>query len=383
MMQYHDSSFPPWYVEGFAEYLATARFTDRHVELGRPNPVRLSWLSDQSDWIPMDQILFPRTEGRPADQSRFYAQSWLLTHYLLSDPARYTPFLRYLQALGRHEDPPRAFAASFGFDSAQMQRQLVRYASGSIYFRRMDRASIAQAPEIAITRLPASADRLLLAQAAMQIGREPSEAQLARIRREAARFADPFAKRVLAEAETMYGDRAVAERLLGELLAANPNDVDLLYLRGMVHVVAARDAEAESRVALFRQARVSFSRAHQLDQNHFLTLYRYAQSFSGEREFASENNRNVLLLAHQLAPQVAEIRMNAAALLLMRREYAEAEALLRPLASTAHSGQLAQAAREMIERARRRDNEGVGALFDRASEDDEAEPPAPPPPGAR
>jgi Flp pilus assembly protein TadD len=378
MMQYYDSAFPAWFVEGFAEYMSTAAFTDRHVELGRPSRMRAGWVSATGEWLPMQQILFQPAEGRRIDGAGFYAQSWLLTHYLLNDPARYARFTRYVQALGRHEDPRHAFEASFGFGAEEMHRRLLRYASGSIYYRRMERASIAQAPQITITRLPASAEWLLLAQAGMQTGREPSEAQLVRIRREAARLGDPFAKRVLAEAETMHGDRAIAQRLLDELLAISPNDVELLYLRGMVHVVAAREADAEARAAEFRRARIWFSRAHLLDQDHFLTLYRYAQSFAGEPEFASENNLNVLLLAHQLAPQIAEIRMNAASLLLMRGEFEHAEALLLPLASTAHSGRLAEAARTMIERARRRDNAGIGVAFDREAGDDEEEQPTPP-----
>jgi hypothetical protein len=54
-----------------------------------------------------------------------------------------------------------------------------------------------------------------------------------------------------------------------------------------------------------------------------------------------------------------------------------------PLASTAHSGELADAARAMLERARQRDNAGVGVAFDEADEDEEEEPPPPPPGAAR
>ena len=72
-----------------------------------------------------------------------------------------------------------------------------------------------------------------------------------------------------------------------------------------------------------------------------------------EREFGSENTANVLLLAHQLAPQVSEITMNAARLLISRREYDDAKALLRPLAADPHNAGLAEAARRMMEQARR------------------------------
>ena len=49
------------------------------------------------------------------------------------------------------------------------------------------------------------------------------------------------------------------------------------------------------------------TRAHRVDPNHFQTLYRFAQSLRGEADISSENTSNVLLLAHQLAPQVATV----------------------------------------------------------------------------
>lgn len=383
MMQNYSAAYPAWYVEGFAEYLSTARFTDRHIDLGRPPLGRGPALLDRAGWLPIDEVLFGQTRTSAEPVGRFYAQSWLLTHYLFENPERRRQFARYLSALDRRQEPRAAFQASFGTSPADLQRQLGRYVTGSIIYRRMDRASVAQSPQVTVTRLPASADRLLLMQAAMLIGRQPSDSELARIRSEAARRGDPFARRVLAEAETMYGDPAAAERLLAELLAASPQDVDLLYLRGMAHIVAARDLDAEERTSRFRRARVWFARAHRLDPNHFQTLYRYAQSFSDEPEFVSENNTNVLLLAQQLAPQVAEIRMNAAAMLLMRGDYGRAEALLAPLASTAHQGELAEAARAMLEQARAHDNRGIGISFEQADEEQETPPPGEQPGAAR
>ena len=67
----------------------------------------------------------------------------------------------------------------------------------------------------------------------------------------------------------------------------------------------------------------------------------------------SENTSNVLLLAHQLAPQVAEITMNAAALLITRAaNMPRRSPCSRPLAADPHDAGLAAAAREMIEQAR-------------------------------
>ena len=173
---------------------------------------------------------------------------------------------------------------------------------------------------------------------------------LARIRAAAARHAgDPFAERVLAHAELLYGDAAAADRLLDPLIAASPHDAELLYLKGMRYLVAAEhetDGAADARTA-----RTWFGRAHQADANHYQTLFRYAESLRGDREFESENNLNVLLLAHQLAPQVSAITMNAAALLIHRNDSALAIPLLRPLAGDPHNASLAHAAQQMIEHA--------------------------------
>jgi tetratricopeptide (TPR) repeat protein len=365
MMQYHGNAYPAWYVEGFAEYLATTRFTERHIELGRMNRLRSAWLFRRADWLPVETIMFDRAGVTTLeDLSRFYAQSWLITHYMFADGARRAQLVRYLQALGRGEEPRAAFQASFAVAPAEMQRQLVAYSRQGIVYRRIDRASVGRPVQITMTRLPPSADQLLMSEAAMLVGREPSPEEFARILRETERRGDPYARRVLARAEAIYGDGAAAERLLTELLAATPNDAELLYLRGMRHIAAARTAAPADRAAQYRQARSWFSRAHRADPTHFPTLYRYAHAFQGEPEFRSENTLNIMLLAVQLAPQVPEIRMNAARMLLLRGEFALAERLLQPLASTAHSGEQADSARALLELARARNAEGVELSFD-------------------
>lgn len=61
---------------------------------------------------------------------------------------------------------------------------------------------------------------------------------------------------------------------------------------------------------------------------------------------------NILLLANQLAPQVSEIRIAAAHLMMSRGAYEEASAVLRPLASDAHRGATAAVAIALLELAK-------------------------------
>jgi hypothetical protein len=352
MLQYFPAAYPTWYAEGFAEYVMTARIEPDRIEYGNYNSARASWLADRQDWLPFNQILF----ANPAqlDGSRFYAQSWLLVHYLLSDAGRQERFADYLRRLSRDEEPRAAFVAAFAMQPEALQRALDVYAR-RISYHRMDRAVRADAAEVAVTELPASANDLLLLEAALLVGvRERDRAEvLERIRRLALRHNDPFARRVLARAEVLHGDGAVAERLLDELLAASPNDVDLLYLKGLRYLVAGR-RDAAVRTEQFRRAQGLLARAHRANPNHVPTLYAYAESLSPRERFVTENTQNILLLANHLAPQVAAIRLSAAHMLLLRGDYAQAEALLLPLANSTHSQGAAERSKALLSLARAR-----------------------------
>jgi hypothetical protein len=114
-------------------------------------------------------------------------------------------------------------------------------------------------------------------------------------------------------------------------------------------VAARRDRDKGG--ALAKQAQGWFAKAHKADPNHFQSLAAYveAELFNAA---PTENSVEVLLLAHQLAPQVVDITMRATALLLARNHFDDAAILVEPLASDPHNAGLAAAARRMLERAR-------------------------------
>jgi len=352
MMQYRPNAYPAWYVEGFAEYFMTARFTDRHIDIGNYSPGR-AYAIVEGHWLPMEQVLNAEPQRLSGEaMQQFYAQAWLTVHYFYSTTERQHALGRYLVAL-RGDNPGAALQTTTGLDAAGLTQELHHYiGSGHIEFRRMIRPESETPPPVTVTSLPRGADDLMVYAAALDIGMEEAEGReaLPRIRAAAARHeGDPFAERVLAHAELLYGDPAVADRLLDQLLAAAPHDAELLYLKGMRYMVAAEHGDQWE--ANTHSARSWFTRAHQADANHYQTLFRYAESLRRDRDYASENNINVLLLAHQLAPQVSAITLNAAAVLMGTGDNALAVSLLRPLAADPHDVDLAHAARQLIERA--------------------------------
>jgi hypothetical protein len=78
-------SYPAWYVEGFAEYFMTATFFPTRVDFGLFDAGRAYSLSQQ--WLNWDRVIGRETAKlRSADVLMFYAQSWLLTHYMFRAP---------------------------------------------------------------------------------------------------------------------------------------------------------------------------------------------------------------------------------------------------------------------------------------------------------
>jgi hypothetical protein len=352
MLQYRPTAYPPWYVEGFAEYVMTAQFDKETITYGQASSMRVGWLAN-STWLPLDRVLFQPPPRKPEENALYYAQSWLLVHYLLRDSDRRTKTIDYLNSTAGGEDSRAAFKRVFAVEPKAMQQDIETYAYRKMTYSRLKRRSAAAAPAMTVTALPASADDLLLLEAAMGVGLREADipAMLAKVRAAAAGKGDDYSKRVLAEAEALYGDGAAADRLLDPLLAAAPNDAELLYLKGMRHLVAARRGDDAKERKL---AQPWFVKAHKVDPNHFQTLVRYAESLSGSPRFVSENTQNILLLAHELAPQVSGITMSAAQMLLERGQFDQAALLLTPLASSPHEPELAAVAQALLRQARAR-----------------------------
>ena len=355
MHQYAANAYPAWYVEGFADYFATARFTDRTIDIGNFQRGR-AYSITEGQWLPMDRLLFGTSAGLTREQvAQFYAQAWLVTHYFFSTPERQAALRRLLVA-GRASTLQEGFQTATGFTPDAFRDELRRYIrGGQIRYRRMERERNRPEHAIQIRRLGAVSDEVMLAEAALRVGANgEAQATLAqRVRAAAARQPDdPVARRVAAQGEALFGDAAAADRLLDPLIAASPGDAELMYWKGMRYLRVARDSDdAEAAAA---QARTWLARAYRANDSHYQTLYRYSEALRGRRDSLSENNRNIMLLAHQLAPQVDEIRLNTASMLIARGDAGEAIALLRPLAASPHNPSLAQAAQRLIDQARAR-----------------------------
>ncbi|MES1200929.1 MAG: tetratricopeptide repeat protein, partial [Pseudomonadota bacterium] len=339
MLQTASLPYPSWYVEGFAEYVQTITFERDRAVVGDFTQGRAHDILS-ADWPPIEEFLKPDGARWSAEMhSRFYAESWAATHYLMDDPTRMIHFRDYLHALMTGADPVTAFQPAFGVSPADFERTLHGYARGAI--PRM----VAPLPTIDVSHLQATplsraTDDLLLLDACLrrQVGAQTIHDVGARAEEIAQHFpGDPFAQRVRARALMLRGEYAQARAILEALATASPDDIDVQYLLGESYIVEAKaTTDAHARAATALQGRRYFTRAFHLNQDHVPTLFGYVETYLlGDAGFP-DSAMDVLLRAYDLAPQVSTIGVNAAANLMQRQHYDEAAAMLRPIAFAPH-----------------------------------------------
>lgn len=126
-----DNWLPLWLNEGLAQFYENTDIDDKTAWLGQTNPQELGYLK-RNDMLPIETLL--RVDVRSPyyhDEDKgsiFYAESWVLTHYLIvSDRIQGTHRMRdYCESLAQGEDAVEAAQRAFG-DLGKLQAGLEDY----------------------------------------------------------------------------------------------------------------------------------------------------------------------------------------------------------------------------------------------------------------
>lgn len=381
MMQYLRGKYPGWLIEGFAEYYMTAKLKPGSFEIGAFNTGRAYTLMN-GDWTPTELVLSKRAgELKGSQIAGYYAQSWIMTHYMLSDPNRKKQLFTYVRLLGQGKESIAAWVEATGMSVKDFDAKLKAYSRGNLPSTRFTRPNYTP-PPVAVTTLPKSADDLLLESLrAIRAGcggtrlsdedddkRDQAEkdkeeradaAFLLRVRERAAKYpGDPLAERTLACVELRFGDKAVGMAILDRRIASDTPDADALRMKADVLLAQAGEAtDAGERGSLMDEAARLLLKALAIRPNEYRTLLSYARSRRENADYPNDNMLDVLHNATALAPQVDSVRIERARALMMRRRWDEAEEVLISVANNPHGGGGAAIARAMlkeIERARSR-----------------------------
>lgn len=351
MMQNFSYAYPAWFVEGFAEYYMTASIRGNQVEVGRFHENRGYWLQE-GRWLELEELLSSRPSQVRRYSETYYPVAWLLTHWFMANDERRPRLHAYLLDIGQGGDPVEAMERATGLSIDDLRRELRTYMRSGIPYVRFDYAF----PEVetTVTRLPDSANDLLLLNQRVKVGvaEERRDDTVAEIRRRAERHAeDPFARLALGHAELHMGDPAQGESILLDLLADEPEHVEALQLMASARIAQAAEDPA-NHDTLMSQARGYLQRAYNADGVNYYTLFLIARTRVGAQGYPNDNDLLTWQMAYQTAPQWPASRVGLAEALIQRGDTETAILVLQPLANSPHGGEGAAYAQQLIAQAR-------------------------------
>jgi len=128
-----NGNFPPsgaWFDEGFAEYFSTIDVMGDSVEIGKP-PMGSMELLTSSGWIPMAGLLRVQHDSKiyneGSGRALFYAESWVLVHYLYDMNKLHQAGVYFNLELDQHVPVEAALQQAFGLTPKELQKAVDNY----------------------------------------------------------------------------------------------------------------------------------------------------------------------------------------------------------------------------------------------------------------
>jgi Flp pilus assembly protein TadD len=121
---------PLWFDEGFADYFSTLRLDKDSYVLGAA-PQQYATVLQQT-WMPLEQVFSitpysPEYKSMQHGRGAFYAESWLLVHYLLSSKMLPQTMQYFSLVFNQNEPPSSAVQHAFGMTFKELQDRLKAY----------------------------------------------------------------------------------------------------------------------------------------------------------------------------------------------------------------------------------------------------------------
>ena len=367
--------YPAWYIEGYAETLATVKFyDDGAVDLGRPPQYRAYGLMG-GNALPIEKLLIADTL-KLNDQQRdgLYGRGWLLSHYLLLSGQRKGQLDGYLKDLNAGK-PPLEAAKAFG-DLRKLDRELEQYKGGTFKVFKLAGSVIKTGPINLRKLTPGEAATMdVRIRSKVGVNAKTAPGVYERAKRAAAPYPDdPGAQLVLAETAYDARDYAAAEAAAERALKADPKAVDGYVYKAMARMGMAHKANDKT-PATWSAIRKIIAAGNRIDPEDPEPLTLYYRSFVEADTPPSDNAKQGLYKAFALAPQDDALRFNVATVLLRDRDKDGARATLAPLAYQPHGKGLALVSSSLIKLIDSGDIEAVLRKLD-APEDENEEPEA-------
>lgn len=339
MLRFVATTYPDWYVEGYAELMATLRVNDDgsfhvgDVPNYRGEALRVLNL------VPAERFFDNKRKRGFNDFRMHYAQGWLVSHYLSFSPKRAGQLDAYLKALTKGENSIEAAKRIFG-DLNALDKELAKY------IKTKNRPGINVvpgnyvAPKITMRRLSRDEESLMKAKIRISRGvtRNQAEGYHADLKGLGTWTNESAAAQLLiAEAALDSRRYAEADKAADRALALDPSSDKALIFKARA-LSESKDTDGMGDRTRFAKARSLLIKARKLDENNPESLIRYYETFENSGEPLTEQGRLVLDVAYPLASFDASYRIVLGRVLLGENRLSDARNVLMPVAFSAHRG---------------------------------------------
>ena len=337
MWQHAPAPYPAWYSEGFADYYSTARFTDPQTAIVGAAAKSRAMVIRHQGYVSWPQILTYGTNEVNFGAMALYSQGWMLVHAMATNRELRTKINVYLDAIGQGRGPADAYKAGFG-ETSYLEDTMREYAKKTELGALQLKLRAAPAPLIAMSPLGAAENALLDLTIKLNYAREPKRiaAVASDVAQRAAAFgSDPYALELAARAATAAKDHKGAVSAADRLLKAVPGSSAGLLLKGLA-LSAEAEGKKDPKSPLWREARSLIVKANAADPDNPHILFAYYRTFPAQGAAPPGYAVDALNRAFELYPQNDEVRLAVAGDFERRERFADALAVLKPLAHDPH-----------------------------------------------
>ena len=350
---------PRSFIDGFALYFATARFSDDQMAIGR-SPVNigryLNFLEGSPAKLSYTDLLNDKDDDKDSDMTagaadvklEFAARSWLLTHFMLSTEDKRTRLARYLDLANRDVPATAAFETAFGIKLKQLSNELWRYRRTSLIESQVEVPAL-PAARIAYTDLPDSVTDYVMVDATLKAcpSRATGQALLRDMTsRPGGTPQHPLARLALGRAQIDWGNPEDAIADLGALAGGAKGNNEARYLLGVAHLRLANRQQGAAKADSLAAARRHLADAINADPASAEAAYALLRAELDSGEALSDTALTAAELAWKNGPGVNEYARAAALVNAYAGNSAKSRQALKVLANTGHDPAMATWARQ-------------------------------------
>ena len=352
LYRYTDTRGPTWYIDGFAQYFANTRFSDTETVVGiPPQSVRdyLMFISGGNSYYSLDykDILLGNESkghnvaGEAGVRLEFQSKSWALTHYILSSSENIQHFRNYNNLVAQGVEHTKAFEQAFGYKVSKLSNQLWNYKRKSAEGLKLN-LTAGGTQDIQFSSLPISANKLILADAALKACPTPTEGAslLTKINDEAKKYPhSDYAQLILSRAQIDWGNPQDALTYLTP--KAIESNFDAVYLLGLAQSRLAEQSQGDAQKNYLESALVNLQKAHTMNPLSAEAFYAYFTTGVRAKKAPTEDVLTAAIQAGKLAPEVNAYLRSAALSYAYLKRLPETDQTLDLIARNSRDPQMA------------------------------------------